>query len=167
MLEQYKIIKHFLYRIMINFYPSYFGTGGKILFIALDWKKIIVCFQCNWRTRNIQNIAFGGSIYSSLDPIIAIQISHILGKKYVVLDKSAKIQYLKPVKTKVYCESIITNELIETIKCEVAQHHRYCFEEVLEYKNEKGTIFAKITKEVYVADKYYFNNRHKREYKKF
>lgn len=159
----YKKIKHSLYRVLFNLYPSYFGTGGKILFIALDWKKVVVQLKYGWRTKNIQKIAFGGSIYSSLDPIIAVQVSHILGKSYVVLDKSAKIQYLKPIKHVVYCESIINDQLIETIKYEVAQHHRYCFEDVLEYKDERGVVYAKITKEIYVADRKYFSNRHKKK----
>jgi acyl-coenzyme A thioesterase PaaI-like protein len=159
----YKQIKHFVYRVLFNFYPSYFGTGGKILFIALDWKRMVVQLKYSWRTRNIQKIAFGGSIYSSLDPIIAVQVSHILGKEYIVLDKSAKIQYLKPIKHVVYCESIITDQLIETIKEEVAKNHRYCFEDILEYKDKRGVVYAKITKEIYIADRNYFNNRHKKK----
>ena len=57
-------------------------------------------------------MAFGGSIYASLDPIIAVQVAHILGGKYIVLDKSARINYLKPIRKTVYCESVISDELI-------------------------------------------------------
>lgn len=157
----YKQIKHNLYRIMFNFFPAYFGTGGKLTFISLDWKKVCVQLKFNWRTRNIQKMAFGGSIYASLDPIIAVQIAHILGGKYIVLDKSAKINYLKPIRKTVYCESVISDDLIATIKEEVAKNHRYCFEDVLEYKDERDVVYAKITKEIYVADKVYFHRRKK------
>lgn len=147
---------HNLYRVIFNLYPAYFGSGGKVSFIALDWKKVRVKFKYNWRTRNLQKMAFGGSIYASLDPIIAIQVAHILGKKYIVLDKSAKISYLKPIRKTVYCESNISDHLIARIKQEVSKDHRYCFEDILEYKDEQGVVYARITKEIYVADRSYF-----------
>ncbi|HBE81322.1 MAG TPA: DUF4442 domain-containing protein, partial [Blastocatellia bacterium] len=52
-----------------NLFPAYRGTGGRVTYIADDWKEVRVKLPLNWRTRNYVGTIFGGSIYGAVDPI--------------------------------------------------------------------------------------------------
>ena len=36
-----------------NLWPCYRGTGGRVTFIAADWREVRVRLPLSWRTRNI------------------------------------------------------------------------------------------------------------------
>ena len=54
---------------MINAWPCYWGTGGKVTFISSDWREAAVTLKLTLRTRNYAGTIFGGSIYGAVDPI--------------------------------------------------------------------------------------------------
>ncbi len=89
------------FRWMMNCFPTYFGTGGRILFISSDWKEIHIRLSLNLFTYNYVGVVYGGSIYSAMDPFYMLQLIHILGKEYVVWDKAANIRFLRPIKKSV------------------------------------------------------------------
>jgi hypothetical protein len=51
-----------------NFWPCIFCSGGKVTFIAGDFKELHVRLRLGIRTRNRVGTVYGGSIYSSVDP---------------------------------------------------------------------------------------------------
>lgn len=152
-----------LSRTIFNFFPSYFGSGGKIVHIAKDWSKITVRIKCNWRTVNINGVVFGGSIYSCVDPLYVMQLLKILGPDYVVWDKSASIKFLRPVHNHAFASTIITPEIVADIKRNIAQNNKYTFILPIVFTDESGVVeYARLEKELYVADAEYFKNRAKR-----
>ena len=50
-----------------NFWPCIFCSGGKVTFIAGDFKELHVSLKLGIRTRNRVGTVYGGSIYSSVN----------------------------------------------------------------------------------------------------
>ena len=84
------------FRWLINWWPCFRGTGGRVTFIAADWRTVKVRLPLGFRTRNYVGTIFGGSLYGSVDPIYMLMLIKILGPEYLVWDKSATIRFLKP-----------------------------------------------------------------------
>lgn len=85
-----------LERFAFNLVPAYFGTGGRITFIAADWREVRVEVPRSLRTRNYVGTIFGGSMYGAVDPVLMIMLMKNLGPGYVVWDKAASIRFLRP-----------------------------------------------------------------------
>lgn len=84
------------FRWLLNLWPCYRGTGGRVTFIARDWSEVRVRLPLSWRTRNYVGSIFGGSLYGAVDPIYMLMLMHRLGPGYVVWDKAASIRFRKP-----------------------------------------------------------------------
>lgn len=150
-----------LIRLSFNFFPAYRRTGGHVCFIADDWKDIHVKISLNWKTRNYVGTVFGGSIFGALDPFYMIQLINILGEEYVVWDKSANVQFIKPISKTVYARFLIADELIEDIISKIKSDKKYIITLPVDFQDQHGTVYAKVDKVIYIADKNYYKNRSK------
>jgi acyl-coenzyme A thioesterase PaaI-like protein len=79
-----------------NFWPCYRGTGGRVTFIAADWREIRVRLPLNWRTRNYVGTIFGGSLCGAVDPFFMIMLIKLLGPGCTVWDKAATVRFRRP-----------------------------------------------------------------------
>lgn len=146
-------------RITFNFFPAYRRTGGRICFISEDYKEVHVRLSHNWLTRNYVGSIFGGSIYGALDPVYMIQLLNILGKDYVVWDKSATIKFIKPIKTTVYARFLISEDVINEIQSEVKKNQKYTLELSTCFEDNEGKVYAEVNKTIYIADKAYYKSQ--------
>jgi hypothetical protein len=80
----------------MNLWPCYRGTGGRVTFIASDWREVRVRLPLSWRTRNYVGTIFGGSLYAAVDPFFMIMLMENLGPGFVVWDKAASVRFRKP-----------------------------------------------------------------------
>ena len=76
-----------------NLFPAYRGVGARVEYIASDFREVRVRLPLSWRTRNYVGTIFGGSLYGAVDPIYMIMLIHLLGREYIVWDKSASIRF--------------------------------------------------------------------------
>ena len=77
-------------------FPAYRGTGGKITYVADDWREVRVEVPLSRRTKNYVGTIFGGSMYGAVDPIHMVMLIKALGPGYVVWDKAGTIRFRKP-----------------------------------------------------------------------
>ena len=141
------------FRWMFNFFPAYRGTGGRITYIADDWREVRVKLPLNWRTRNYVGTIYGGSIYASIDPIYMLMLIHILGPDYIVWDKAAKIRFKKPGKETLYADFKLDAAEIDEIK-RLAETERSVDRIYnVELKDKTGIVHAVIEKTLYIAKK--------------
>jgi len=148
-------------RLTFNLFPAIRGTGVWVGFISEDYREIHIRLPLSWRTRNYVGTVFGGSIYASTDPFYMLQLMHILGKKYVVWDKSAQIKFKKPIKKTVYAKFLITDEILNEIKENVKNNNTYTIDLPVLLQNKEAIVYAEIIKTIYIADKTYYQNRKK------
>ncbi len=151
--------KNKLSRLIFNHIPPYRGTGAKVIFISDDWREVQVKLALTWRTRNIVGSVFGGSIYASIDPIYMAQLMKILGRDYVVWDKSAEIRFKKPIKNTVYTRFVITDDIVNKLKSEIIENGEYNIDLPVIFQDPQGTVYAKITKQIYVASKTFYKQK--------
>jgi hypothetical protein len=85
-----------LQRWAFNLWPCYRGTGGRVTYIAADWREIRVKLPLSWRTRNYVGTIFGGSLYGAVDPFFMLMLMKNLGPGYIVWDKAATIRFRRP-----------------------------------------------------------------------
>ena len=105
-----------LLRWKFNLFPAYRGTGARIAYIADDFHEIRIRLPLSWRTRNAVGTIFGGSIYGAVDPIYMIMLMRLLGREFVVWDKTAEIRFLKPGRATLYATFKIAEEELTEIR---------------------------------------------------
>jgi hypothetical protein len=82
-----------------------------------------------------------------------LMIMSRLGKDYIVWDKSADIDYIKPGKGTVTAEFVITDALIADILANTAQGDKYLPVIPVHVKDEQGEIVAKLNRTLYIRKK--------------
>ncbi|MBK8970079.1 MAG: DUF4442 domain-containing protein [Hahellaceae bacterium] len=82
-----------------NLFPAYRLTGARVIFVAAHFREVEIEIPSNWRTRNYMGITWGGGLYAALDPIYGVMLYKLLGRRYRVVDKIARMHFKRPVKT--------------------------------------------------------------------
>ena len=136
-----------------NLFPAYRGTGGRVTYIAEDWKAVHVKVPLSWRTRNYVGTIYGGSMYGAIDPIYMLMLIKILGPEYIVWDKAAKIRFRKPGKDTLFADFQLSNEEIAEIKRLAGTEESVDRIYSLELKDKAGVVYAEIEKTLYIAKK--------------
>lgn len=145
--------KAWLMKFFLNLWPPFLFAGIKVIILSEDFKQAKVCLtQKRWNT-NAVGVHFGGSLYSMTDPFYMMMIFAQLGNDYIVWDKSADIDYIKPGKGKVYAEFTVTEALINDIISHTQNGEKYLPQLPVYIKDEMGEIVAKLNRTVYIRKK--------------
>ncbi|HAO19521.1 MAG TPA: tetrameric acyl-CoA thioesterase, partial [Desulfobacteraceae bacterium] len=137
----------------LNVYPPYWGTGIVVKKISPDYKEIIVQMKMRWYNRNYVKTHFGGSLYAMTDPFFMLMLLQILGKEYIVWDKAAHIEFIKPGRGTLTAKFIITDEEIGNILKNTADGQKYLPEFSVNIKDEADETVASVTKILYLRKK--------------
>lgn len=147
------------FRILMNLYPMYFGTGGKILFWSGDSTEVQVRIKRSIWTYNYVGTIFGGSMFSATDPFYMLMLHRIFSDSFVVWDRSAQIKFIKPSKATLFARYSLSEDLLETIKEEVSVkgESNYLFK--IELLDRDSVLHALIERTVYIATKEHYRNK--------
>ena len=138
---------------MLNLYPPYLGAGVKVTYISEDWKELHVSMSLRWFNRNAVGTHFGGSLYSMIDPHLMLLLMQLLGKEYLVWDKSADIEFVKASKKKVTSVLKVSNEDLKVIRRRTINGEKYFSNFIVEIRDEDDDLVAKVNKTIYVRRK--------------
>lgn len=142
-----------LMRFILNVYPPYLGASIHVNRIAADWKTLDVSMKLRWYNQNAVGTHFGGSLYSMVDPHLMLMHMQILGKNYIVWDKAAQIEFLRPGKGKVTARFHITDMDLERIFDGLKTKKKVEPQYKIEVVDQSFEIVAKVTKILYVRRK--------------
>jgi Domain of unknown function (DUF4442) len=151
--------KTWRFRTLMNWYPMYFGTGGKILFWSADSREVHLRLRRNPWTYNYVGTIFGGSMFAASDPFYMLMLLRVLGSQYVVWDKSASIRFRKPGRTTLYMRYELTDELIDDIRRDVAANGQTERTFTLQWVDKNGVVHAEIERLCYIADKQFYEQK--------
>jgi acyl-coenzyme A thioesterase PaaI-like protein len=143
----------FLFKLLINTYPPYWATGISLKAVAPDYTQLAVQMKMRWYNRNYVGTHFGGSIYAMTDPFYMLMLIRILGKAYVVWDKSASIEFIKPGTGTLTAEFHISKSLIDQIVTQTAGGEKYLPNLPVEIKDQNGHSVARVIKTLYIRKK--------------
>lgn len=139
-----------LLRLRYNLFPAYRGTGGRVAYIAADFREVRVRIRLSWRTRNLVGSIFGGSIYGAVDPIYTTMLMKLLGRDYVVWDKAASIRFKRPGRTTLHARFAITDEELDAIRRGLEAAGKVDRHYQVEITDREGVVHAIIDKTVHV-----------------
>lgn len=137
----------------INMYPPFLGMGVRVKAFRDDFTRFEVELRSRWYNRNLFGTHFGGSLYAMADPFFLFIITMNFGDGYIVWDKSASIDFLKPAKGTILGVFEISNERLEEIRAEVDALGKSTYHFEAELIDEDGIAVARVKKEVYVRSK--------------
>ena len=138
---------------MLNVFPPYWGTGIRMKYIAPDLREIVVQLKMHWYNRNYVKTHFGGSLYAMTDPFYMLMLIHILGREYIVWDKEAHIEFIKPGIGTLTAYFILSNQQIEDIRQKTSNGEKFLPDYSVEIKDSSGVLVAKVIKTLYIRKK--------------
>ena len=138
---------------LFNFYPPFLGAGIRVMSTSPDWRTIKVRLALNWLNRNLFGTQFGGSLYAMCDPFFVIILARHLGADYIVWDKAASIQFLRPGRSPVTATFHIPPETIDEIRALADRGEKLEPLFQVEVVDEAGQVIAQVEKRLYVRKK--------------
>ncbi|PIE75199.1 MAG: tetrameric acyl-CoA thioesterase [Deltaproteobacteria bacterium] len=142
-----------IFKFLINIYPPYLGAGIKILYISKDWREIHVSMSKRWYNKNAVGTHFGGSLYSMVDPHLMLLLMQLLGKKYLVWDKSASIEFIKASKQKVKAEIKISDDSLQEIIEKTKNGEKFFANFTIDIIDKSDDLVARVEKVLYIRKK--------------
>jgi len=142
-----------LLRWKFNFFPAYRGSGARVTYIADDFREVRVKLPLSLRTRNAVGTIFGGSMYAAVDPIYMIMLMRLLGRDYVVWDKTASIRFRKPGRNTLRATFRIDDIELDAIRAATAAGESVDRIYNVELIDTEGIVCASIEKVIYVRKK--------------
>lgn len=135
---------------LINIYPPFLGSGIKVKEISDDYREIVVEMKLKFYNKNYVKTHFGGSLFAMCDPFYMLMLINILGKDYIVWDKSACIEFIKPGTGRVSAIFRLSQEQINEIIEKCSMQGKCMPEYVVDILNENNDIVAKVRKVLYI-----------------
>ncbi|HYR27497.1 MAG TPA: DUF4442 domain-containing protein [Thermoanaerobaculia bacterium] len=140
-------------RWQFNLFPAYRGTGGRVVYIAADFREVRVKLPLSFRTRNAVGTIFGGSMYAAVDPMYMIMLMKVLGRAYVVWDKAATIRFRRPGRTTLFATFRIDDAEIAAIEAATAGGEPADRTYNVDLVDADGLVHASIEKVIYIKRK--------------
>lgn len=152
-----------IFKLMFNIFPGFRRTGARMIKASDDLHYAKIRLPLNYKTRNYVGTIYGGSMYSCADGIYMVQLINILGKEYVVWDKSASIRFRRPGNTTLYGEFAISPEFVKQVKSEIKQQNEKDYTMKVDLVDQAGEVYATIEKVLYIASKAHYKEKRKRK----
>jgi acyl-coenzyme A thioesterase PaaI-like protein len=137
----------------INFYPPLLGAGIRVLHKQSDDYTIKVQLKLTRLNFNAVGTHFGGSLYAMCDPFFMLILLEHLGRDYIVWDKAASIQFLKPGRGTVIATFHISPEQIAEMRAQADREGKIEPLFNVDVIDEQGEVVAKVEKRLYIRQK--------------
>jgi acyl-coenzyme A thioesterase PaaI-like protein len=121
--------------------------------IADDFTSASVEMPQRWYNTNYLGTHFGGSLYAMIDPFYVLLVMNRLGREYIVWDKSAQIDFLKPGRGTVAAHFDLSDSTLEDIRSHTEDGDKYLPQFTVDIKDEEGIVVARAVKTLYVRKK--------------
>jgi acyl-coenzyme A thioesterase PaaI-like protein len=137
-------------RLVMNLWPPFRAAGIRITRMDEDYRYVEVSLRRKLFNRNYVGTHFGGSLFAMTDPFYMLMLIHNLGDHYLVWDRRASIEFLRPgegtVRAHFQLHQTRIDSIIEEAAGGQATHHDFPIEVV----GSDGKVVAKVVKTVYV-----------------
>ncbi len=138
---------------LINFYPPMIGAGIRVKDIDPAFTRITVEMKLRWWNKNVFGTQFGGALYMMCDPFFVAILMTNLGRDYIVWDKAASIQFLKPGRKHVQAVFNLSPDEIARVQAETDARGKYEPEYDVDIIDSDGLVVARVHKVLYVRRK--------------
>lgn len=131
---------------------SQFGpySGANITVRTIDRYTVESSMTLVESNTNYVGTHFGGSLYSMCDPFFMFLLMHNLGEGYIVWDKAATIDFIKPGTGTVTAHFHIPEAEFVNLRSELGKTKKLDRIYVCEVTDEKGDVVARMSKTLYI-----------------
>jgi len=137
----------------INWYPPFLGMNIRVVYTAPDFQTIRVQSKLARRNLNAVGTHFGGTLYAMCDPFFMLILMHALGDEYIVWDKAAHIQFLRPGRGTVTATFYIPPERVAEIRAAADRGEKIEPTLTVDVVDEQNETVARVEKLLYVRKK--------------
>jgi acyl-coenzyme A thioesterase PaaI-like protein len=142
-----------LFRLVMNCWPPFWGTRIHIEYIAPNWRQIRLRMKLSMRNKNFVGTQFGGGLFAMVDPFYMVPLLHVLGNEYLVWDKASSIQFIAPGRTTVRATIDITDAMLAEIVAATASGEKFEPTYQVDIVDEQGKVIARVDKTLYIRKK--------------
>lgn len=140
-------------RWLMNIWFPFLFTGIRVTKISDDFRYVKVELRSHWYNKNYVGTHFGGSLFAMTDPYWMIMILRNLGNDYVVWDKAAEIEFVKPGRGLVSAEFKLEQSMLDELIEAAAGNEKVLRWFDIAVIDSQGDLVAKVRKQVYVRRK--------------
>lgn len=140
-------------RRILNAWPPFLFSGIRVVGISPDWRHARVEMRQRWYNRNYVGTHFGGSLFAMTDPFWMIMVKECLGRDYMVWDKAAGIEFVKPGRGTVHAEFRLDEAVLDEFRAAAAGGDKALRWFETEVADAQGHPVARIRKQLYVRRK--------------
>ena len=137
-------------RHVFNFWPPFLFAGIHVTRMSADWREARVELRMRPWTKNYVGTHFGGSLFSMTDPFWMILVKECLGNDYIVWDKAAEIEFVKPGKGTVHAEFNVDDAALDEIRAATTGGEKYLRWFPVDVMDAQGDVVARVRKQIYV-----------------
>ena len=137
---------------LMNVYPPYLGAGVRVAGVEGEGERIdavTVELRTTVWNRNYVGTAFGGSLYAMADPWFMLLLGWKLGKPYVVWDKAASIDFVKPGRSTLRARFEVRDEVVAELRSQLDAVGKVEPRFETELRDESGTLIARVRKHLH------------------
>lgn len=145
-----------------NWFPAWRATGGRVVEVSKDLRRIVVALPLHRGTRNAVGTLFGGALFASTDGLHPTLLALHLGHGYIVWDKAGTVRYRKPGRSTLYGEFCIDDAAIDDVRRAVARDGECERTYTVELKDAEGVVHTEVERTVYVASKTFYARKGQR-----
>ena len=131
---------------LLRFYPPYLGAGVSVTHVAADLTAVEVELKLSAWNRNFVGTQFGGSLYSMCDPFFMLMLMMQLGDGYLIWDKSASIEFLRPGRGRVKARFELPRARAQELRAEVDEKGKITPAFEVTVTDEQGEPVARVRK---------------------
>ncbi len=140
-------------RWIFNLWPPFASAGIHVTALSRDWRHARVELRMRPWNRNYVGTHFGGSLFAMTDPFWMILVKERLGRDYIVWDRAAEIEFLKPGKGTVVADFQLDDATLEAIRAQAAGGDKVLHWFDTDITDRAGDVVARVRKQVYVRRK--------------
>ncbi len=140
-------------RRILNVWPPFLFSGIHVVEVDDGWRHAHVELRMRPWNRNYVGTHFGGSLFAMTDPFWMIMVKESLGRDYMVWDKAAQIEFVKPGRGTVQARFRLDETALDELRTATAGGDKYLRWFDTEVVDAEGETVARIRKQVYVRRK--------------
>lgn len=135
---------------LLNLWPPLLFSGIQITELSDDFTYCKARLRDWKRNRNSHGTQFGGSLFAMTDPIYAMMLNAIFGKRCYVWDKYAEIDFIQPGRGEVYLDCYISTTQLNDIKNAISHGEKYLPEFQIRLFDSHNNTIATVKRIVYI-----------------
>ncbi|MEE4638693.1 MAG: DUF4442 domain-containing protein [Wenzhouxiangella sp.] len=137
----------------MNVWPPYLAAGIRVRQLDNDFRYARVELRLGLLNRNYVKVHFGGSLFAMTDPFYMLMYIKNMGPDYVVWDKAASIDFLRPGRGTVTAEFRLDEGDFERARRQADRQRSVLLTHPVEIRDREGAVVARVERTIYIRRK--------------